>query len=60
MPGTPQALAGRSYATVAGLGLSTQTRAQQSLNAVHVTLQKLVLVRHKQEIIVVQGNKSTN
>jgi hypothetical protein len=60
MPGTPQAPTGRSYATVAGQGLPAQTHAQQSLNAVHVTLQKPVPVRHKREIIIVQGNESTN
>ena len=57
---TLQALARCLYATVAGQGLLTQTRAQQSLNAVHITLQKLVLACHKQEIIVVQGNELTN
>jgi hypothetical protein len=59
-PGTTQALAGRSYATVVGQGLPTQTRAQQSLNAVHVTPQKPVPARHKREIIVVRGSESTN
>ena len=59
-PGTPQAPASRSYAMVAGLGLPTQTRAQQSLNAAHVTPQKPVPARHKREIIAVRGNESTN
>jgi hypothetical protein len=45
---------------VAGQGLPTQTRAQQSLNTVHVTPQKPVPTRHKREIIVERGSESTN
>ena len=40
---------------MAGQGLPTQTRLQQSLNAGHVTLQKLIPLRHKWEIVVVRG-----
>jgi hypothetical protein len=47
-----------SYAAVAGWGLPTQTRAQQSLNADHVIPQKQVPLRHKREIIIVQGNET--
>ena len=43
------------YAAVAGQGLPTQTRHHQSLNAGHVTPQKLVPRRHKREIVVIQG-----
>jgi prophage tail gpP-like protein len=46
------------YATVAGQKLSTQTRTQQSLNAEHVTLQKLVLLCYKRKIVVVQGTET--
>ena len=52
------ALSPYSYAAAAGRGLPTQTRPQQSLNATHVTLQKLVPTRHKREIIVVRGTKT--
>jgi hypothetical protein len=47
-----------SYAEAAKLGLPTQTRAQQSLNATHVTPQKPVPARHKREIIVVRGTET--
>ena len=43
-----------SYATAAAAGLGPpQTRTQQSLNAGHVTSQKLVPLCHKHEIVVV-------
>jgi hypothetical protein len=47
-----------SYAAVAGQGLPTQTRTQQSLNAGHVTSQKPVPLRHKREIVVVRGTET--
>ena len=47
-----------SYAAVAGQGLPTQTRPQQSLNAGHVTPQKQIPLRHKREIVVVRGFES--
>ena len=46
------------YTEAAKLSLPTKTRAQQSLNATHVTPQKPVPARHKQEIIVVQGTET--
>ena len=46
------------YTEAAKLGLPTQTRTQQSLNTIHMTLQKPVPVQHKQEIIVVQSTES--
>ena len=49
-----------SYAAVAGRGIPTQARAQQSLNVDHVTPQKQVPSRHKREIIIVRGDETTN
>jgi hypothetical protein len=48
-----------SYAEAAKLGLPTQTRTQQSLNATHVIPQKPVPARHKREIIVVRGTETS-
>ena len=57
-PNRPTRLGPSSYAEAARLGLPTQTRAQQSLNATHVTPQKPVPARHKREIIVVRGTET--
>ena len=59
-PYRPTGPSSGSYAAVAGRGLPTQTRGQQSLNARHVTLQKPVPVRHKREVVVVRGNETAD
>jgi hypothetical protein len=46
------------YTEAAKLGLPTQIYTQQSFNTIYIILQKPVLVRHKQEIIVVQGTET--
>ena len=49
-----------SYAAAAGQGIPAYTRGQQSLNTGHVTPQKAVPLRHKREVVIVQGKETAD